>query len=48
LSGNFGAYEAIRDNYPKYVISYDDWTADREGIRHLNLIDFLTDETVLR
>lgn len=48
IEREFGAYEAIRDNYPKYVISYDDWTADREGIRHLNLIDFLTDETVLR
>lgn len=48
IEREFGAYEAIRDNYPKYVISYDDWTADREGIRHLNLIDFLTDETLLR
>ncbi len=37
----FGAYKYIGDNYPKYVVSMDPITADRDGIRHLRLIDFL-------
>lgn len=47
IEREFGAFDAIADNYPKYVISYDDWTSDRDGIRHLNLIDFLMDETLI-
>lgn len=45
IEREFGAFKAIADNYPKYVISYDDWTQNREGIIHLNLLDFLMDET---
>lgn len=37
----FGAYDTIEDNYPKYVISMDKITSERNGIIHLNLIDFL-------
>jgi len=37
----FGAYEAIRDNYPKYVISLDEFDMSRDGIRHRNIRDFL-------
>jgi predicted AAA+ superfamily ATPase len=37
----FGAYEAIRDNYPKYVISLDEFDMSRDGIKHRNLRDFL-------
>lgn len=37
----FGAYQSIDDNYPKFVISMDKLTLSREGIMHLNLIDFL-------
>ncbi len=40
----FGAYESIRDNYPKYVITMDKLTLNRDGIIHLNLIDFLLDK----
>lgn len=31
----------IDDNYPKYVISLDKIDLSRDGIIHLNLIDFL-------
>lgn len=31
----------IKDNYPKYVISLDEYTQSYEGIKHINLIDFL-------
>ncbi len=39
----FGNLLAIRDNYPKYVISMDEWTAGSniDGIMHIHLIDFL-------
>jgi len=40
----FGAYETITDNYPKYVISMDKITMSRNGIIHMNLIDFLLSE----
>ena len=43
----FGAYAAIQDNYPKYVISMDPITASRNGIVHLRLLDFLLDESLL-
>ncbi len=37
----FGAYDSIQDNYPKYVISLDRIMVERDGIIHMNLIDFL-------
>ena len=36
----FGAYRTIQDNYPKYVISMDKIVSSREGIIHMNMIDF--------
>lgn len=43
----FGAYSSVKDNYPKYVISMDKMTSDLDGIRHLNLINFLLDEKLI-
>ena len=40
----FGAYDVINDNYPKYVITLDKLTYEYNGIKHVNLIDFLLDE----
>ena len=40
----FGAYNVINDNYPKYVISLDKVTYEYNGIKHVNLIDFLLDD----
>lgn len=39
----FGNLLAIPDNYPKYVVSLDEWTSgsNYEGIRHIHLLDFL-------
>ena len=37
----FGAYDLIRDNYPKYVISLDEFDMSRNGIIHKNIRDFL-------
>lgn len=40
----FGVYNDISDNYPKYVISLDKVDLSRNGVIHLNLIDFLLNE----
>lgn len=39
----FGNLKAINDNYPKYVVSLDEWTSGSnvDGIRHIHLGDFL-------
>ncbi len=41
IDREFGAYKGVDDNYPKYVISLDKINLSRDGIIHLNLIDFL-------
>lgn len=38
----FGVYDLVRDNYPKYVVSLDEIDRSRNGIRHMNVRDFLT------
>ncbi|WP_296398490.1 ATP-binding protein [Acidaminococcus timonensis] len=40
----FGVYEEIRDNYPKYVVSMDEIDWSQNGIIHKNIRDFLLDE----
>ena len=47
IEREFGAYKYIDDNYPKYVISLDKIDLFRDGIIHLNLIDFLLDDKLL-
>lgn len=37
----FGAYDGIKDNYPKYVVSMDEFDMSRDGIIHKNIRDFL-------
>lgn len=37
----FGALELLGDNYPKYVLSLDEFPRSRNGIQGLNLIDWL-------
>lgn len=44
IEREFGAYKSVLDNYPKYVISLDRIDLSRDGIIHLNLIDFLLNE----
>lgn len=41
IEREFGAYKYIEDNYPKYVISMDKLNFSRDGIIHMNLVDFL-------
>ena len=39
-----GAYDSIRDNFPKYVVSLDEFDMSRNGIKHRNIRDFLLAE----
>ena len=44
VAREFGAYDNIRDNYPKYVVSLDEFDMSRNGIKHRNICDFLLAE----
>ena len=44
LEREFGAYDGIADNYPKYVLSMDKFDMSRNGIIHQNIIDFLLEK----
>jgi len=37
----FGVYDSVRDNYPKYVVSLDEFDMSRGGVIHKNIRDFL-------
>ena len=41
IQREFGAYDNIRDNFPKYVVSLDEFDMSRNGIKHSNIRDFL-------
>jgi len=41
IQREFGAFDSVDDNYPKYVLSMDKYDFSRDGIIHLNIIDFL-------
>lgn len=45
IEREFKPLKKIGDNYPKYVITLDDINMSHDGIKHLNLIDFLLDKT---
>ncbi|MBK6966127.1 MAG: ATP-binding protein [Bacteroidales bacterium] len=45
IAREFGNLEKIKDNYPKMVISMDEFSGDtHKGIQHINLRDFLSME----
>jgi predicted AAA+ superfamily ATPase len=41
VNREFGALEKIKDNYPKYLLTTDDFTMSRNGIIHLNVFNWL-------
>jgi len=43
IQREFGAYESVTDSFPKFVISMDKPDFSRDGIKHLNIINFLLD-----
>ena len=44
INREFGVYDSIRDNFPKYVVSMDEFDMSRNGIKHRNIRDFLLQE----
>lgn len=44
IEREFGVYKKIEDNYPKYVVSLDEFDFSRNGIKHRNIRDFLLDD----
>ena len=41
IQREFGVYDNIRDNFPKYVVSLDEFDMSQNGIKHRNIRDFL-------
>ncbi|MDY4011446.1 MAG: DUF4143 domain-containing protein, partial [Fusobacterium gastrosuis] len=41
LKREFTPLEKIGDNFPKYIISYDQFDFSKNGIKHINIVDFL-------
>ncbi len=41
IDREFGAFKPISDASPKYVLSLDRFDFSRDGIQHLNIVDFL-------
>ncbi|MFA5485892.1 MAG: ATP-binding protein [Bacilli bacterium] len=44
IDREFGVFSEVTDGYPKYVISTDKFDMSRDGIKHVNIIDFLLNE----
>lgn len=44
IERKFGVYDRVRDNFPKYVITLDEFDMSRNGIKHRNIRDFLLQE----
>ncbi len=42
IEREFSSLEMVRDNFPKYVVSLDNFDMSRNGIKHRHLRDFLT------
>jgi len=41
IEREFGGLNVIQDNFPKYVVSMDELNLSRDGIRHVNIREFL-------
>lgn len=44
IEREFASLEKINDNYPKYLLTTDGFTQDRNGVRHLNVYNWLLSE----
>ena len=41
ITREFGVYDAVRDHFPKYVVSLDNYDMSRNGVIHKNIREFL-------
>lgn len=42
----FGGYRAVKDNYPKYVLSADKFDFSQDGVIHRNIMEWLLEDEV--
>ncbi len=47
IEREFGAFDSVKDQSPKYVLSLDGFDMSRNGITHLNIEDWLTNKVDL-
>ena len=47
IAREFSAFSPIKDESPKYILSLDAIDMSRNGITHLNIVDFLTQKNDL-
>ena len=45
MKREFDVYRSIPDNWPKYVVSMDEFDMSRDGIKHMNIRRFLLAES---
>ena len=43
IEREFRPFSKIKDHYPKYIIM-NQFDRSRDGVKHINLLDFLTEE----
>ena len=43
----YNVFSKIKDNYPKYLFTLDPLPQQRDGIKHINIIDFITNDSDL-
>ena len=43
----YKVFNKIRDNYPKYLFTLDPLPQQRDGIKHINIIDFISNDSSL-
>ena len=48
INREFGAFERIRVHYPEYVLSLDPINMSRNGVKHINIIDWLAGKAELQ
>lgn len=44
VNREFGVFDRVRDNFPKYVVTLDEFDMSRNGIKHSNIRDFLLEK----
>lgn len=44
ITREFGVYQQVQDNFPKYVVTMDELDMSCNGIKHYNIRDFLLKE----
>lgn len=47
IEREFRPFSKIKDHYPKYIITMNQFDRSRDGVKHINLLDFLTNDKLI-